>query len=65
MPMDAERAAIDDAVNALRIAVLLAKRIDAEHEALHRAVERTARSLALIAFSCLLTVLEGLELCTV
>jgi len=49
MPTDAERAAIDATVNALQIAVLLAARIDADHEELRRAITRAARSLAALA----------------
>jgi len=48
MPTNAEKAAIDDAVNALQIAVLLTTRLDADQEELRRAITRAARSLAAI-----------------
>ncbi len=43
---DAETRAIDAAVNALQVAVLLVARIDADHDELRRAIVRAARSLA-------------------
>lgn len=48
MPTHEEKAAIDDAANALQIAVLLAARIEADQEELRRAITRAARSLAAI-----------------
>ncbi len=46
MPNDAEKGAIDAAVNALHVAVLVVARIDADHDELRRAIVRAARSLA-------------------
>lgn len=43
---DRVRAAIDEAVNALQAAVLLAAQIEGEQRDLRRAVDRAARALA-------------------
>lgn len=43
---DQVRTAIDEAVNALQTAVLLAAQIDADQRALRHAVDRAARALA-------------------
>ena len=43
---DRIHAAIDEAVNALQAAVLLAAQIEAEQRELRRAVDRAARALA-------------------
>lgn len=42
-------AGIDEAVNALQAAVLLAAQIEADQQALRRAVDRAARALAALA----------------
>jgi hypothetical protein len=49
VPTDPEKAAIDEAANALQIAVLLAARIATDQEELRRALTRAARSLATCA----------------
>ncbi len=41
--------AVDEAVNALQAAVLLATQIEADQQALRRAIDRAARALAGIA----------------
>ena len=48
MVVDSDRihAAIDEAVNALQAAVLLAAQIEAEQRDLRRAIDRAARALA-------------------
>ena len=46
MATDPIRAAIDEAVNALQTAVLLAAQIEADQRELRRAADRAARALA-------------------
>jgi hypothetical protein len=43
---DQLRTAIDEAANALQIAVLLAAQLDTDHRELRRAIDRAARALA-------------------
>ena len=44
--LDRIAAAIDEAVNALQAAVLLAAQIEADHQTLRQAIDRAARALA-------------------
>ena len=46
VPSDPIRGAIDEAVNALQTAVLLAAQIEADQRELRRAIDRAARTLA-------------------
>jgi hypothetical protein len=46
VPNEPTHAAIDEAVNALQSAVLLAAQIQADQQTLRRAIDRAARALA-------------------